>query len=336
METEKREMTLPAVLEPQALDVMRPDDLLRRMRLIQEVASRAMVEKVDYGTIPGCGDKPTLFKAGAEKLCVVFRLVPRIETTTTELGGGHREVSSVCYMHYSSHDGPVVGQGVGTCSTMETKYRYRQGQRKCPACGRETIIKGKEEFGGGWLCFAKMGGCGAKFGSVDKSIVDQQVGRVENSDPADCYNTALKMSKKRALVDACLTTTGASAIFTQDIEDFVPEPPAAKAEPLKAEAPPPAEEKPPPKPQSKDVEHREEICRLLLEIHGGDVDKASGELEAITTFVGKDGKTIPGKRKTSELSERQVPVVLRKARDLHDEWQAEQTQTAQDAEGKNQ
>ena len=36
----------------------------------------------------------------------------------------------------------------------------------CPECGQPTIIKGKEEFGGGWLCWKKegiSGGCGAKF-----------------------------------------------------------------------------------------------------------------------------------------------------------------------------
>ena len=34
------------------------------------------------------------------------------------------------------------------------------------------------------------------------------------------YNTVLKMAKKRALVDAVLTATAASDIFTQDLEDI--------------------------------------------------------------------------------------------------------------------
>lgn len=34
---------------------------------------------------------------------------------------------------------------------------------KCPTCGANAIIKGKEEYGGGWLCFKKKGGCGDKF-----------------------------------------------------------------------------------------------------------------------------------------------------------------------------
>lgn len=33
----------------------------------------------------------------------------------------------------------------------------------CPVCGVAAIIKGREEYGGGWLCFKKKGGCGAKW-----------------------------------------------------------------------------------------------------------------------------------------------------------------------------
>ncbi len=44
--------------------------------------------------------------------------------------------------------------------------------------------------------------------------------RAENPDPADQYNTVLKMAKKRALVDAVLTATAASDCFAQDLEDL--------------------------------------------------------------------------------------------------------------------
>lgn len=33
----------------------------------------------------------------------------------------------------------------------------------CPACGKDAIIKGKAEWGGGWVCFKKKGGCGLKW-----------------------------------------------------------------------------------------------------------------------------------------------------------------------------
>lgn len=38
--------------------------------------------------------------------------------------------------------------------------------------------------------------------------------------PYNIRNTILKMAKKRALIDGALTTTGASGVFTQDVEDL--------------------------------------------------------------------------------------------------------------------
>lgn len=197
-----------------------------QIQVIQEVMRDAMVKDTHYGVIPGCGDKPTLLKAGAEKLSLTFRLAPTYVVTKTEIGGGHREYEVRCTLtHIPS--GAVYGEGVGTCSTMESKFRWRKAERVCPSCGANAIIKGKAEYGGGWLCFAKKGGCGAKFTDDDESIVSQVVGRAENPDLADTYNTILKMSKKRAHIDAVLTATAASDIFAQDLEDL----PLAAVEP---------------------------------------------------------------------------------------------------------
>lgn len=190
-----------------------------QIQVIQQVMQEAMVKDTHYGVIPGCGDKPTLLKAGAEKLCLTFRLSPTYVVTKTELGNGHREYEVRCTLtHIPSQR--VFGEGVGICSTHESKYRYRKSERTCPACGKATIIKGKAEYGGGWLCFAKKGGCGAKFGDNDETITGQHVGRVDNPDIADTFNTVLKISKKRAHVDAVLTATAASDIFAQDLEDL--------------------------------------------------------------------------------------------------------------------
>ena len=44
--------------------------------------------------------------------------------------------------------------------------------------------------------------------------------RYKNQDAAGAANTVLKMAKKRALVDATLSATRASGMFTQDLEDL--------------------------------------------------------------------------------------------------------------------
>jgi hypothetical protein len=135
------------------------------------------------------------------------------------LGKGHRQYEVQTAL-YSIVTGAFIGEGVGSCSTMESKYRFRKAEQKCPECGKEAIIKGKKEYGGGWLCFKKKGGCGVKFKDGDSDIENQEMGRIEYDNPADYYNTCLKIGKKRSLVDATLTATAASDIFTQDIEDM--------------------------------------------------------------------------------------------------------------------
>lgn len=193
-----------------------------QVNLVQEVMREVMQDGQHYGTIPGCGNKPTLLKPGAEKLGMTFRLAPEFNIQLDHMPNGHREYRVTCTLtHIDS--GKVMGQGVGSGSTLETKYRYRGGERKCPECNKPTIIVGKKEFGGGFVCFTKKGGCGAKFGDNDPKITGQQIGRAENPDIADTYNTVLKMAKKRAQVDAILTVTAASDIFTQDIEDLPPD-----------------------------------------------------------------------------------------------------------------
>lgn len=210
-------------------------EVRRQVQLIQQVMAEVMKRDEHYGVIPGTGGKPALLKAGAEKLSLTFRLAPTYDIRQSDLANGHREYVITCTLTHIP-TGRVFGQGVGSCSTMEKKYRYRNAERKCPKCGKAAIIKGKEEYGGGWLCFKKKDGCGAKFVANDNAIVGHEGGQVDNPDLADTYNTVLKMAKKRAHVDACLTSTAASDIFSQDLEENVA--PDGEA-PQQAEPPPP-------------------------------------------------------------------------------------------------
>lgn len=195
-------------------------DIKIQVDLIQEVMKSVMKDKEHYGVIPGCGDKPALLKPGAEKLNLTFRMAPNPETEIIDMGNGHREYRVKCNLR-SIGSGLFLGAGVGSASTMETKWRFRKGEQKCPKCGKEAIIKGKQEYGGGWLCFKKKGGCGEKFKDGDPTIENQEMGRVAYDNPADYYNTCWKMAKKRSLVDGVLTVLAASDIFTQDVEEMV-------------------------------------------------------------------------------------------------------------------
>lgn len=189
------------------------DQVVAQVHKVQEVMKRVMEDGVHYGKIPGC-DKPSLLKPGAEKLCMTFRLAPHYEVTRTNHPGGHVEFEVNCELR-NIQSGVLVGSGVGSCSSLESKYRWRTGTNVCPRCGKSAIIKGKDEYGGGWLCWTKKQGCNAKF--PESAFTHPE--REENPDIADQINTVLKMAKKRAFVDATITATAASDIFTQDMED---------------------------------------------------------------------------------------------------------------------
>jgi len=195
-----------------------------RLAELQDFVKQVMVPGEDYGAIPGTSTKPVLLKPGAEKLCEIYGLA-QLCTVTQRVEDWDRP-----FFHYevrcdliSKRTGATIGSGLGSCNSHEGRYRWREAQRVCPTCGQPAIIRGKEEFGGGWVCFRKRGGCGAKFGIDDVDITAQETGRVENDDIASQVNTILKMAKKRAVVDATLSVTRSSALFTQD-EDVLPTP----------------------------------------------------------------------------------------------------------------
>lgn len=196
------------------------DALVARVDKVREVSKRVMQEGVHFGNIPGTAkDKKALLKPGAEMLCMTFQLAPTFSPDERR-EGEHLEVVMTCTLTHIP-TGTVLGNGIGSCSTRESKYAWRKGERSCPKCGKATIRKSTRDRAE-WYCWRKIDGCGATFKIDDKSITEQQVGRVPNPDIADLYNTVRKMACKRAHVAATLFVTGASELFTQDVEENQP------------------------------------------------------------------------------------------------------------------
>jgi hypothetical protein len=188
--------------------------IVGQVQLIQQVMREVMKEGEHYGKIPGCGDKPALLKAGAEKLGMTFRLAPRFEIKQSEHDNSHREYQVTCTLNDRY-------QGVGSCSTLEGKYRFRTGPKKSTGkpvpkqywdLRQSNPAQAQALLGGKGFATAKEDGVW---------MICEQGEKVEHDNPADHYNTVLKMAKKRAHVDAILTATAASDIFTQDIEEIV-------------------------------------------------------------------------------------------------------------------
>lgn len=202
------------------------EEFRANIKAIEQVVHEYLVEGEDWGTIPGT-PKPTLYKPGAEKLCdlygfsMTFEVTHRIEDWERPSLTG---VGTFPFIHYEVRcdllrrsDGRLVSSGVGACSSMETKYRWRNAKLTCPTCGKD-LRKSKQDAG--YYCWTKTDGCGAQFPA---SIAEgQALGKTENPEIADQVNTILKMASKRALIDATLHATRSSGLLTQDIEDMVP------------------------------------------------------------------------------------------------------------------
>jgi len=191
------------VTREQGFDIMPIEFLKQQTRQLEELYRGLMQAGTDYGKIPGT-DKPTLFKSGAELLRLRARLAPKftIDNSGTDLVSGIFNYQVICDLY---RDGEYIGAGVGSCNSLENKYRYRWMFESALPKGidKATLPSKKFQSKGRWYVTY----------------------RVENENPQDLANTILKMAKKRSFVDAILTVTGASRIFTQDIEDMVDETP---------------------------------------------------------------------------------------------------------------
>lgn len=135
-----------------------PAEIIAAQEATRELITKALKKGRDYGTVPGI-DKPFLQKPGAERITIgmgcyfgeprisekeidhdrVVRWVKRrkrggnwVEESGESLGL-YRYVIAVPVIHRES--GQTVGEGVGSCSTMESKYIDR------PRDSENTVLK---------------------------------------------------------------------------------------------------------------------------------------------------------------------------------------------------
>jgi hypothetical protein len=172
-------------------------DVKAGVQLIQQVMAEVMIKDVHYGTIPGT-PKPTLYKAGSEKILTTFRIAAypkEVDDLSTYDEARYRV--KVHGIHQPT--GMLIGVGIGECSSNEEKYKWRK-----PVCDQEFEETPEDRKRTVW----KKSGQGP-----------YQLKQVRMN-PTDVANTILKMAKKRAQIDMTLTATAASDVFDQDLEDL--------------------------------------------------------------------------------------------------------------------
>lgn len=168
-------------------------EIRERVNLVQTVMQGIMKKDTHYGTIPGT-PKPTLYKPGAEVLCVTFRVAQEYKIEDLSTADIARFRVTCIGVHQTT--GIKLGEGVGECSSGEEKYKWRGA-----VCAEEFEATPENMRR---LKFFKDGN--------KKTQV--------RTEAADMSNTVLKMACKRAMIAMTLNVTAASDIFTQDIEDL--------------------------------------------------------------------------------------------------------------------
>jgi hypothetical protein len=182
-----------------AIDLEKMEEGLKTIKRFQAMVKRLLTPNVDYGVIPGT-KKPTLLKPGAEKIIKLMQLSDsyQILSAQEDFQKPFFAYTVKCQLKsYSS--GKLMSEGLGSCNSMESKYRYRWVfDNQLPAgFDRETA-------------HTKTVGRGKVYVMY----------RIDNDDICSQVNTILKMAEKRAKVDAALSAGRLSELFTQDIEDM--------------------------------------------------------------------------------------------------------------------
>jgi len=87
----------------------------------QEIIQKTLKPGHDYGKIPGCGDKPSLFKPGAEKINMLMGCSTEysIMDKTEDYDKGFFAYNVKCVI---SRQGVLITEGVGNCNSREKKY----------------------------------------------------------------------------------------------------------------------------------------------------------------------------------------------------------------------
>jgi hypothetical protein len=172
-------------------------DIIAHIATVQEVMRAVMKPDVHYGTIPGTPN-PTLYKQGAEVLCMVFRITDsyQVEDLSTEDVVRYRVT---CTGNHQIN-GVVLGTGMGEASSGEEKYKWRKA-----IC--------KEEFDETPSNMRRVKHSRGKGGTTYK----QEQIRTGN---ADLANTILKMANKRAKIAMTINVTACGDMFGQDLDDM--------------------------------------------------------------------------------------------------------------------
>lgn len=180
---------------------------IEKVRQLQATLKGILTDKHDYGKIPGCGDKPTLLKPGAEKILMALGITSTyelVEHTENFKDKGFFAYTVKCILYKAD---AKITEGLGHANSKEKKWAVEWVNEKNIPDGSDKELMQKKKLTGA-------------YGDYYMYQVD--------ADANSKANTILKMAKKRAQIDAVLTVASLSEIFTQDFDELDIEEPSTK------------------------------------------------------------------------------------------------------------
>lgn len=181
------------------------EDAKNSYGLIRQVTREVLQEGTDYDTIPGT-QKPTLLKPGAENMLRFFGLGHRIELNESvkdwESGFFYFSYKVTVFKLIGEGEEFVLSECEGSANSKESRYADRwvpQWRLKDHGIDDPSGLESRDR-------------------ENDRGPYKEY--KVKNKDIFSLVNTLQKMAIKRALVGAALQATGASGLFTQDLEDM--------------------------------------------------------------------------------------------------------------------
>ena len=199
-----------------------PSEMIEAHDAITQFIQGALKPERDFGVIPGT-DRATLLKAGAERILMGFDCMAVDEVVESE--ADHNAEIQYSLPKWVLAEPPMRN---GQQDKEEIERLKKNGTHRWA----------KDHKKGGWIFQEKISEEGVSLGYyryvVRTKIVRRDTGEVIGSgigacstaeakyirNPRDAENTVIKMAKKRALVDATLSTFALSERFTQDVEDI--------------------------------------------------------------------------------------------------------------------
>ncbi|HAM54763.1 MAG TPA: hypothetical protein DCQ64_04890 [Candidatus Rokubacteria bacterium] len=180
-------------------------------------------EGVDYGVIPGTGDKASLWQPGAQILCKGFGLWPDYEVIEKEID--HDHVNAIELKRWEDAEKPQVRGGGEDRDAIEALRAQGLGRFHRDDGGQWVWQEAVVEHGTSVGLYRYVIRCTLRSRETGE-IVGQGIGSCSTMEskyirrPGDAENTVVKMSAKRAKIAATVDALALSGRFTQDVEDY--------------------------------------------------------------------------------------------------------------------